>query len=48
MSGAQLGPVEPPAGYFFDRTELGSKYHRIPLTAAEIEAVESGGATLFG
>lgn len=46
-AGAQLGPVVPPKGIFFDRNDLPSRFHRQPLTAAEIEAIETGGATLF-
>jgi len=46
MSGASLGPIEPGSGIAFDKSELPSKfYHRIPWTQAEIEAIESGGAT---
>ncbi|KAK4235720.1 hypothetical protein C8A03DRAFT_17568 [Achaetomium macrosporum] len=46
-AGAQLGPVEPPQGVFFDRNDLPARFHRQPLTAAEIEAIETGGAALF-
>jgi len=47
-AGADLGAVQPPKGYFFDRTELPSRFFRkVPLDMAEIEAVESGGAALF-
>ncbi|KAI1084552.1 hypothetical protein F5B20DRAFT_210649 [Whalleya microplaca] len=45
---SKLGPVEPPKGVYFDRNELPARFHRTPLTLAEIEAVETGGATLFG
>ncbi|KAI2632593.1 hypothetical protein GGS26DRAFT_591033 [Hypomontagnella submonticulosa] len=45
---AHLGPVEPPKGVYFDRNELPERFRRVPLTAAEIEAIETGGATLFG
>ncbi|KAI1374746.1 hypothetical protein F4677DRAFT_154610 [Hypoxylon crocopeplum] len=48
QAAAHLGPVEPPKGVFFDRNELPERFRRTPLTAAEIEAVETGGATLFG
>ncbi|KAL2177298.1 uncharacterized protein P884DRAFT_200146 [Thermothelomyces heterothallicus CBS 202.75] len=45
--GSQLGPVNPPEGVFFDRNELPARFRRQPLSAAEIEAIETGGATLF-
>ncbi|KAI1409946.1 hypothetical protein F5Y13DRAFT_168647 [Hypoxylon sp. FL1857] len=45
---SHLGPVEPPKGVYFDRNELPARFRRTPLTAAEIEAVETGGAALFG
>ncbi|KAI0133323.1 hypothetical protein F4776DRAFT_129194 [Hypoxylon sp. NC0597] len=48
QSASHLGPVEPPKGVYFDRNQLPERFRRIPLTAAEIEAVETGGATLFG
>jgi len=44
-SGASLGPVEAPTGEFFDRSELEPKFAKLPWTLAEIEAIESGGAT---
>ncbi|GKT94443.1 ribosomal protein ymr-31 [Colletotrichum tofieldiae] len=47
-SGHNLGPVVPPSGIFFDRSELPARFRRQPLDLAEIEAVESGGAALFG
>lgn len=46
-AGSDLGPVSPPKGVFFDRNELPSRFHRQPLTAAEIEAIETGGAALY-
>ncbi|KAF5642706.1 hypothetical protein F52700_3133 [Fusarium sp. NRRL 52700] len=45
---ASLGSVKPPQGVAFDVSELPSRFHRAPLNAAEIEAIESGGAALFG
>ncbi|KAL1968859.1 hypothetical protein VTN77DRAFT_1220 [Rasamsonia byssochlamydoides] len=45
--GATLGPVEPKPGEFFDRDELPERFHRLPWTQAEIEAIETGGASLF-
>ncbi|KAH0413099.1 hypothetical protein KCU90_g17067, partial [Aureobasidium melanogenum] len=45
--GKSLGPVEPASGEFFDRSELPARFARTSWTAAEIEAIESGGASLF-
>ncbi|KAI0441023.1 hypothetical protein F4803DRAFT_525116 [Xylaria telfairii] len=45
---SRLGPVEAPNGQFFDRSELPERFHRTPLTLAEIEAIETGGAALVG
>ncbi|KAJ1338414.1 small subunit ribosomal protein YMR-31 [Microdochium nivale] len=47
-SGAALGSVSPPPGQYFDRNELPQRFRRAPLDLAEIEAIETGGATLFG
>jgi len=44
-SGASLGPIEPQSGEYFDRSQLEPKFAKLPWTAAEIEAIESGGAT---
>ncbi|KAF4969277.1 hypothetical protein FZEAL_10258 [Fusarium zealandicum] len=46
-AGAALGSIHAPEGVFFDVSELPSRFHRAPLNAAEIEAVESGGAAIF-
>jgi small subunit ribosomal protein YMR-31 len=43
--GSALGPVEPAKGQYFDRSELPARFKRTPLTEAEIEAIEQGGAT---
>ncbi|KAL4779105.1 hypothetical protein BJX76DRAFT_362113 [Aspergillus varians] len=45
--GASLGPVLPKQGEFFDRADLPPRFHRLPYTEAEIEAIETGGASLF-
>ncbi|KAF7116379.1 hypothetical protein CNMCM5793_004623 [Aspergillus hiratsukae] len=45
--GAALGPVQPQQGQFFDRAELPARFHRLPWTEAEIEAIETGGASLY-
>ncbi|EFX06684.1 hypothetical protein CMQ_7005 [Grosmannia clavigera kw1407] len=46
-SGHELGTVAPSVGEVFDRNDLPARFRRAPLSAAEIEAVETGGATLF-
>ncbi|CAI7606056.1 hypothetical protein PCG10_007192 [Penicillium crustosum] len=46
-SGASLGPIKPQAGEFFDRAELPSRFGRLPWTQAEIDAIETGGASMF-
>jgi len=46
-SGASLGPIEPKKGEYFDRNELPARYARTPFTQAEIDAIESGGASMF-
>ncbi|KAB8070237.1 hypothetical protein BDV29DRAFT_181301 [Aspergillus leporis] len=46
-TGSSLGPVQPKQGEFFDRVDLPSRFHRLPWTEAEIEAIETGGASLF-
>ncbi|KAH7368088.1 hypothetical protein B0T11DRAFT_295790 [Plectosphaerella cucumerina] len=47
-SGYELGSVTPPKGMFFDSSELPARFRRQPIPLAELEAVESGGASLFG
>jgi len=44
--GASLGPVEAGKGMYFDRSELPARFQRTPWTLAEIEAIESGGASM--
>ncbi|CAK7272912.1 hypothetical protein SEPCBS119000_005373 [Sporothrix epigloea] len=46
-SGYELGPVQPAKGEVFDRNDLPARFRRAPVSLAEIEAVETGGATLF-
>lgn len=46
-AGSQLGPVEAGKGLYFDRAELPQRFQRLTWTQAEIDAVESGGASLF-
>jgi small subunit ribosomal protein YMR-31 len=45
-SGHSLGPVTPAKGEYFDRNELPARFRRRPLDIAEIDAIETGGATL--
>jgi len=47
-SGRSLGPIEPKQGEFFDRNDLPKRFRRTPWSEEEIEAVTSGGASLFG
>ncbi|ORY12268.1 hypothetical protein BCR34DRAFT_483026 [Clohesyomyces aquaticus] len=46
-SGSSLGPVEAGKGTAFDRSDLPQRFQRLAWTQAEIEAIESGGASLF-
>jgi len=47
QAGASLGPVQPREGQFFDRAELPSRFGRLPWSEAEIEAIETGGASMY-
>jgi len=46
MSGSSLGSVAPTRGEYFDRSELPARFRRAPIDMAEIDAIETGGATL--
>ncbi|KAL5606927.1 hypothetical protein BROUX41_003303 [Berkeleyomyces rouxiae] len=46
VPGSRLGPVAAPAGIFFDRSELPPAYHYTRIDPAEVDAIESGGASL--
>lgn len=46
LSGHSLGPVTPAKGEYFDRNELPARFRRAPIDLAEIDAIETGGATL--
>ncbi|KAI6248239.1 hypothetical protein HI914_03523 [Erysiphe necator] len=46
ISGSSLGPVTQSEGQFFDRNELPPRFHRTPIDLTEIDAIETGGATL--
>ncbi|KAG5208236.1 Ribosomal protein YMR-31, mitochondrial [Trichophyton interdigitale] len=46
-SGAALGPVTPKKGEYFDRNDLPARFRRAPWSQAEIDAIETGGASMF-
>jgi small subunit ribosomal protein YMR-31 len=46
MSGHSLGPVAPTKGDYFDRNDLPARFRRTPIDLTEIDAIETGGATL--
>jgi small subunit ribosomal protein YMR-31 len=46
-TGHSLGSVEPEPGVFFDKSQLGARYQKLAWTAAEMEAIESGGASMW-
>ncbi|KAL1895997.1 hypothetical protein Cpir12675_002973 [Ceratocystis pirilliformis] len=46
VPGSRLGPIAPPIGVFFDRSELPPAYHYTRIDLTEIDAIESGGASL--
>lgn len=46
QSGHSLGPVAPAKGEYFDRNELPVRFRRAPIDLSEIDAIETGGATL--
>ncbi|KIH94264.1 hypothetical protein SPBR_06247 [Sporothrix brasiliensis 5110] len=46
-SGRELGTVQAGKGEFFDRNDLPARFRRSPISVAEIEAVETGGAAFF-
>ncbi|APA12447.1 hypothetical protein SS1G_03955 [Sclerotinia sclerotiorum 1980 UF-70] len=46
LSGRALGSVAPNKGEYFDRNELPARFRRIPIDLAEIDAIETGGATV--
>lgn len=43
----QLGSVQPKEGEFWDRNELPKRFRRTAFSEAEMEAIESGGASMF-
>lgn len=46
-SGRQLGSIQPAEGEYFDRSELPARFRRTTWSQAEIDAIESGGASMF-
>jgi small subunit ribosomal protein YMR-31 len=47
-SGASLGSIAPKKGEYFAKSELPPQFAKqLPWTKAEIEAIESGGASMF-
>lgn len=46
LSGRALGSVAPTKGEYFDRSELPARFRRTPIDLAEIDAIETGGATV--
>lgn len=46
-SGRQLGSVEPGKGEVWDRNELPARFRRKVWTVDEMEAIDSGGASLW-
>lgn len=47
QSAKQLGPITLSKGEVWDRSELPARFRRKSWTLAEMEAVDSGGASLF-
>ncbi|OQE25167.1 hypothetical protein PENSTE_c006G07677 [Penicillium steckii] len=47
QSGHSLGPIRPQNGEFFDRTELPARFGRLSFSEAEMEAIETGGASMY-
>lgn len=46
-TGHELGKVEAGKGLYFDRSELPERFRRMSWTEWEIEAVGSGGASVW-
>lgn len=47
-TGQELGSIQPAKGEVWDRDELPARFRRMRWTEAEMEAVDSGGASMFG
>jgi len=46
-SGQQLGSIQPAQGEVWDRNELPKRFHRSTWSSEEIDAIESGGASMW-
>ena len=46
-TGQELGNLQPGKGYVWDRAELPQRFRRMRWTEAEMEAVNSGGASML-
>ena len=46
-SGHSLGSIQPTQGQYFDRSELPMRFQRTNWSPEEIEAIESGGASMW-
>jgi small subunit ribosomal protein YMR-31 len=46
--GRELGAIQPKQGEYFDRNELPKRFRRTPFTDAEMDAIQTGGASLYG
>jgi len=46
-AGSELGSIKPKEGEFFDRSELPARFRKTAWSEEEIDAVSSGGASLF-
>ena len=45
-SAKELGPIKPGVGEFLDRNELPQRFRRTKWSQAEIDAIETGGASM--
>ncbi|KAK4610716.1 hypothetical protein CLAFUW4_13765 [Fulvia fulva] len=46
-SARELGPIRAGKGEVLDRNDLPRRFQRVPWSQAEIDAIESGGASMF-
>lgn len=45
--GRQLGAVQAKQGEYFDRSQLPLRFRRTPFTDLEMDAIQTGGASLY-